>query len=47
MKFYVNIYEAFYFLITEILEERIKKEKNAIELKKDDYTKEIKGKFTK
>ena len=25
MKFYVNIYEAFYFLITEILEERIKK----------------------
>ena len=34
MKFYVNIYEALDFLIVENLEERIKKEKNAIEYKK-------------
>ena len=34
MKFYVNIYEALDFLIMENLEERIIKEKNAIEYKK-------------
>ena len=34
MKFYVNIYEALDFLIRENLEERIKKEKKAIEYKK-------------